>query len=203
MEFEFVPVDYDYFDFESKNYIRLIGRTEKGKKVCVIDSYEPNFWVILKKGYEDKAKEIVKKIEKLEVEKASRVTKILKMEICDKKFLGKKVKAIRVFVTNHKDAHDIASAIGDLKEIEFRREYEIPIITKYIKEKNVEPLKWHSVEGDVLDIQDFGGIAEALDLEICIIAKKIIPLKKVKNFEPRILAYDIESDSLELGKEMS
>ncbi|MFH1238203.1 MAG: DNA-directed DNA polymerase [archaeon] len=200
MEFEFVPVDYDYFDFESKNYIRLIGRTEKGKKVCVIDSYEPNFWVILKKGYEDKAKEIVKKIEKLEVEKASRVTKILKMEICDKKFLGKKVKAIRVFVTNHKDAHDIASAIGDLKEIEFRREYEIPIITKYIKEKNVEPLKWHSVEGDVLDIQDFGGIAEALDLEICIIAKKIIPLKKVKNFEPRILAYDIESDSLELGK---
>ena len=200
MKFEFVPVDYDYFDFEGKNYVRLIGRTEKGKKVCVIDSYEPNFWIILKKGCEDKANEIIKKIEKLEVEKASRVTKVLKTEILDKKFLGNKVKAIRVFVTNHKDAHDVASAIGDLKEIEFRREYEIPLISKYIKEEKVEPLKWYDVDGDVLDVQDFGGIVEAIDLEMCVFAKKISPLKKDKTFEPRILAYDIESDSLEIGK---
>ena len=47
MEFEFVPVDYDYFDFENKNIIRIVGRSSEGKKVCVIDSYEPNFWVIL------------------------------------------------------------------------------------------------------------------------------------------------------------
>ncbi|MCK5449976.1 hypothetical protein KAI32_03865 [Candidatus Pacearchaeota archaeon] len=200
MKFEFVPVDYDYFDFEGKNYVRLIGRTGKGKKICVIDSYEPNFWVILKKGYEDKAEEVVKKIEKLEVKKASRVTKILKTEISDKKFLGNKVKAIRVFVTNHKDAHDIASAIGDLKEIEFRREYDISLISKYIKEKNIEPLKWYDVEGDILDIRDFGGISEALDLENCIIAKKITSLKEDRKFEPRILAYDIESDNIELGK---
>ncbi|MEA3329474.1 MAG: DNA-directed DNA polymerase [Nanoarchaeota archaeon] len=200
MKFEFVPVDYDYFDFEGKNYIRLIGRTEKGKKVCVIDSYEPNFWIILKKGYGDKAEEIVKKIGKLEVKKASRVTKILKTEIVDKKFLGEKVKAIRVFVTNHKDAHDIASEIGDLKEIEFRREYDISLISKYIKEKKVEPLRWYDVEGDVLDVRDFGGIADAFDLEVCIVAKKIVPLEKNKKFEPKILAYDIESDSVEIGK---
>ncbi len=200
MKFEFVPVDYDYFDFEGKNYVRLIGRTEKGKKVCVIDSYEPNFWVILKNGYECDTEKVVRKIEKLEIEKASRVTKVLRTEILDKKFLGKNVKAIRVFVTNHKDAHDVASAIGDLKEIEFRREYDLPLTSKYIKEKSVEPLKWHSVEGDVLDVEDFGGIVDALDLEICVAAKKITPLKKDKNFEPKILAYDIESDNLEPGK---
>ena len=48
MEFKFIPIDYDSFDFDGKNYIRLIGRTEKGEKICVVDSYEPNFWVILK-----------------------------------------------------------------------------------------------------------------------------------------------------------
>jgi diadenylate cyclase len=48
MEFEFVPVDYDYFDFEGKNYVRLVGRNGKGEKVCVVDSYEPNFYLILK-----------------------------------------------------------------------------------------------------------------------------------------------------------
>ncbi|MCK5321484.1 ribonuclease H-like domain-containing protein, partial [Candidatus Pacearchaeota archaeon] len=200
MKFEFIPVDYDYFDFEGKNYIRLIGRTEKGKKVCVIDSYEPNFWIILKKGYEDKVDNVIKKIEKLEVEKASRVTKVLKAEVFDKRFLGRKVKAIRVFVTNHKDAQDIASAIGDLKEIEFRREYDLPLISKYIKEKNVEPLRWYDVEGDILDVQDFGGLGEALNLETCVAANEITPLKKDKNFEPKILAYDIESDSIEPGK---
>jgi len=198
MKFEFVPVDYDYFDFDGQNYIRLIGRTEKGKKVCVIDSYEPNFWIILKKGSDPK--KIVKKIEKIEMSKTSRVSKVLRTEILDKKFLGKDVRAIRVFVTNHKDAHDIASEIGDMNEIEARREYDIPIITKYIKEKNVEPLNWYSVEGDVLGIDDFGGIADALDVETCIGAKKISKLKTDKEFKPRILAYDIETDDVELGK---
>jgi len=46
MEFEFVPVDYDYFDFNGGNYVRMIGRDGKGDKVCVVDSYEPNFYLI-------------------------------------------------------------------------------------------------------------------------------------------------------------
>jgi len=200
MKFEFVPVDYDYFDFEGENYIRLIGRSGKGEKICVIDSYEPNFWVILKKGYEKEAGRIARNIEKIEIKKSSRVTRVLRTEILEKKFLGRKVKAIRVFVTNHKDAHDIASAIGDLKEIEFRREYDIPIISKYIKEKKVEPLRWYSVEGDVLGNREFGGIAEGLNLEHCVFAKRILPSKKTRSFEPKILAYDIETDDSELGK---
>jgi len=99
MKFEFVPVDYDYFDFDGANYIRMVGRTEKGKKVCIIDSYEPNFYVILKKGA--KPDKVLKKLEKIEVSKASRVSKVLRAEVLDKKFLEKDVKAIRVFVTNH------------------------------------------------------------------------------------------------------
>ncbi|MFH1521993.1 MAG: DNA-directed DNA polymerase [archaeon] len=198
MKFEFVPVDYDYFDFEGRNYVRLIGRNEKGAKVCVVDSYEPNFWIILKKGVD--AEKILKKIEGIETEKASRVTKVVRTEILNKKYLGEDVKAIRIFVTNHKDAHDVASAIGDIDGIEKRREYDISLITKYIKEKGVEPLKWHNVEGDMLGVDDFGGIAGALDLDICVLAKKIKVSKKEDEFVPKILAYDIETSSRELGK---
>jgi DNA polymerase elongation subunit (family B) len=198
--FNFIPVDYDYFDFEGKNYIKLVGRTEKGKKACVIDSYEPNFWVILKKGCEKKAEKISEKISKLEVDRAGRITKVLKTEICKKKFLGKSVSAIRVYVTNHKDAHDIASEIGDMEEIEARREYDIPLITKYIKEKKIEPLNWYTVKGNMLDIQDFGGIVDALNLETVISAEEFIPIKKEMDFEPKILAYDIETDNAELGE---
>ncbi len=59
-KFEFVPVDYDYFDFAGENYVRMIGRDGEGKKVCVVDSYEANFWVILEEGAEER--KIMKKI---------------------------------------------------------------------------------------------------------------------------------------------
>jgi len=197
MEFEFVPVDYDYFDFDGRNYVRIIGRNEKGKKVCVVDSYEPNFYLILKKGVD--AKKVVDEIKKVEVEKASRVTKILRTEILDKKFLGKAVEAIRVFISNHKDAHDVASAIGDIDGIDKRREYDISLITKYIKEKGVEPLNWYTVETcePEFGIEDL--VFNNLDVD-CFMAEKIKPLKGDKKFVPKILAYDIETSDRELGK---
>jgi len=198
MEFEFVPVDYDYFDFNGENYVRMIGRNEKGVKVCVVDSYEANFYLILKDGAD--AEKIVKEVEKVEVEKASRATKVLRTEILDKKYLGKDVKAIRIFISNHKDAHDIASAIGDIDGIDKRREYDLPLVTKYIKEKEVEPSKWYTVSGDSLAMEDFGGLAGALDLDVCVLATKIEPLKGDKEFVPKILAYDIETSDRELGK---
>lgn len=200
MRLEFIPVDYDYFDFEGKNFVRLIGRTSKGKRICVIDSYEPDFWVILKKEHEREASSVASRIQRTEVNRAGRVTKVLKTEVHDKKFLGNKVKAIRVFVTNHKDAHDIASEIGDLKEIKFRREYDIPLITKYIKEKKVEPLKWYTLEGSFLGKEDFGGIADSLDVEIFVLAEKFSEIKTKEEFRPKILAFDIETDDTEIGK---
>jgi len=199
MKFEFVPVDYDYFDFEGRNYIKLVGRNGKSEKVCVVDSYEPNFWVILKDSSKKKAIEVAEKISRLESEKAGRITKVLKTEILDKKFLGRDVKSIRVFVTNHKDIGDISLEIKGMEEVEFTREYDLSLITKYIKEKKVNPLKWYVVEGDILGQDDFGGLVDSINLDICVLANKITELKEDKIFEPRILAYDIETENLDIG----
>ena len=49
METEFIPIDYDYFDFEGKNYTKIVGRDTNGKRVCVIDSCDVYLWAILKK----------------------------------------------------------------------------------------------------------------------------------------------------------
>jgi len=88
MKFEFIPIDYNYFDFNDKNYIQIIGRNEKGKKICVLDSYDANFWIILKHGAD--AKRIAEKISKIKIKKASRTSRVLKTEISDKMYLGKK-----------------------------------------------------------------------------------------------------------------
>jgi DNA polymerase I/DNA polymerase-2 len=193
MEFEFVPVDYDYFDFDGRNYVRMVGRNEKGQKVCVVDSYDANFYVILNEGAD--VDKIVKKISGVEVRRASRVTKVLRTEVLDKKFLGRGVKAVRVFVSNHKDAHDVASAIGEIKGIDKRREYDVPLISKYIKENGVEPLKWYTVKGEIAE--DRLRVSEEVD---CFFADDIKALKNKKSFVPKILAYDIETEDREIGK---
>ena len=50
----FIPIDYDYFDFEGKNYAKIIGKSDTGKKVCIIDSCDIYFWAILHNNVSDK-----------------------------------------------------------------------------------------------------------------------------------------------------
>ncbi len=207
MQIKFIPIDYDYFDYQGKNYVKIIGRNELGKRVCVIDSFEPHFWAILVPGInEKKIQEIQKKIEKIKIKSESRITTIKKTQVLDKNYLGKPVKAIKIFLINYKDAHPVADNLG-MKEIIARREYDIPLISRYIMDKGLVPLLWYNIEGEVLNnSQEFGGIDSALDVDICIKANKIekLPEKEQlefeKSFKPKILAYDIESSEFEIGK---
>ncbi|MEN9626577.1 MAG: hypothetical protein RL557_905 [archaeon] len=203
MKATFVPIDYDYFDFEGRNYAKIIGRTDKGKRMCMIDSCDVFFWVVLKEGVSEKRmNEIQKKIEKIRLHNAGRESSVLKTEAHRKYFLEKEVRAIKVFISNHKDAYEISQQI-DCKEIEKIREYDIPFMTRYILERKLQPLLWHEIEGEMLNnSSEFGGIDKSLDVELCLKAEKIsiIPEEKQKVFTPKILAYDIETDEFEIGK---
>ncbi len=199
MKITFIPIDYDYLDYQGKNYARIIGRTNDGKKACIIDTCNVYFWAILKDNIlDDKARKISEKIEKIEIKNKGRESKVLKTEIHNKKFLGKDVKAIKIFLTNYKDAHDFADKL-DFPEIYKRREYDLGYITRYILERKVKPLVWYEIEGDSLNGSlDFPGI-ENLDVDICLKLEKIKELAD-KDFKPKILAYDIETDEFEIGK---
>jgi hypothetical protein len=77
MKIKFIPVDYDYFDFQGRNYIKIIGRDESGKRICVIDSCEIYFWAILKEKINNKEiKTIQEKIEKIQLDTKGRKTKV-------------------------------------------------------------------------------------------------------------------------------
>lgn len=197
----FIPIDYDYFDFEERNYVKLIGRDDKGKRVCVIDSFEPYFWAVLKDGLsEKKIDEVKKKIDKIEVRKENgRITKVEKTEVHNKKYLGNDVKAIKIFITNYKDGHAVADQM-DFEEIEKRREYDISFITRYIMDKKIVPLNWYVVEGNELGKNDFEGLSEKLEVDLCFKAEKIKKSDKQPEFEPRILGFDIETSEFEIGK---
>ena len=200
-QINFIPIDYDYFDYQGKNYAKIIGRTDKGKKACIIDYFEPYFWAIFKQKTSEKAiKKIQEKINKLKIESNTRTSRVLKTEI-HKKFLSKDVKAIKIFITNYKDAHAIADQIG-MKEIYKRREYDLSYTTRYIIERKLSPLKWYKIEGETLNnSEEFGGIDQSMeDISLCLKVNKILDLEKQQEFKPKILAYDIETDEFEIGK---
>ena len=200
METDFIPIDYDYFDFQGRNYAKIVGRNSKGKRICIIDSCPVYFWAILKNNLkQEKIFEIINKTNKIQLDVKSRQTRVEKTELHNKNFLGKKVKAIKIFATNYKDLHDIADKLG-FPEIEKRRGYDLGYITHYIIEKNIIPLNWYKVSGEVLNnSQEFGGIDMNLDVDFCI---KLETAEKIKNqeFKPKVLAYDIETDEIKIGE---
>ena len=201
-EFEFIPIDYSDFDFKEENWIKIHGRTKDGKRVCVIDKYEANFWVILenKDWKEKEIEEIRKKIEEIEIENNVRKSRVLKTEMEKKNFLGKERKAIRVFITNQKDALDFSDKIKEIYGIEKTREADISIITKYIMDGGVKPLKNYKIEGEIVEKEEFGGISEVYEFNLYKLNKKEELAKEEIKFEPKILGFDIEASEFELGK---
>ena len=189
----FIPIDYDYFDYQGRNYAKIVGRDDNGKSVCLMDSCDVYFWAIVNEGVSEKnIDNVCKKIDKV------RQSKVLKTEVHNKNFLGKEYRAIKIFITNAKDAHDIADEIG-FKEIFKRREYDIGYITRYIIERKLKPLNWYEISGEVLNnSMEFGGIDSSIDVDLCLKVNKIEEIKE-KKFKPKVLAFDIETSELEIG----
>jgi len=200
MKIDFIPIDYDYFDFNGRNYTKIIGRTSSGKRVCAIDSCDVFLWAILEdKIKESKIKKLKDKIEKIQLNLKGRQTKVEKVEIKNKNFLDKPVKALKIYATNYKDLHDIADRLA-LPGIEKRRGYDLGYVTHYIMEKKMIPLTWYEVQGEMLhDSNEFGGIDSTLDVDFCIKVDSFKPIKE-KKFNPKTLAIDIECDEIKIGE---
>ncbi|HKL23175.1 MAG TPA: DNA polymerase domain-containing protein, partial [Candidatus Nanoarchaeia archaeon] len=125
-----------------------------------------------------------------------RKTKVEKIELKEKKFLGKPVKALKIWGTNYKDLHDIADKLG-IEKIEKRRGYDLGLMTNYIIEKKLKPLTWYKITGEILhQSNEFGGIDNILEVDFVIKLENKKELEKQTKYSPRILAYDIETDSL-------
>jgi len=200
MKLNFIPIDYSYFDFEGRNYAKIIGRDENEKRVCIIDSCPVYLLAILKESVsKNQIKKLIEEIEKIKLDIKDRKTKVEKVELREKNFLGKKVKALKIFATNYKDLHEIANKL-DFPEIEKRRGYDLGFITHYIIEKKLKPLYWYEISGEILNnSNEFGGIDSVLEVDIVIKVQKINEIEN-KKFKPKVLTYDIEADAFKIGE---
>ena len=173
MELEFMPIDYEALELEDKSYVRIIGRTGSGKRVCLINDCDIYFWAVVKEGISDKKIESLReKIEGFKIHDGSRVTKVIKTGVFEKKFLGQSVKGIKVFLDNYKNMQKIAEKVLGVDGIDKVREHDLQFITRYILEKNLVPMSWSRITGDLIAKDDFGGIVESIDADVFLSVNK-------------------------------
>jgi len=184
MKLKFIGLDYDYFNLEGQDYVKITGRSSERKSVCLVDKVDNFFYVLSKKP-----EKILAKIWK--------VKDVKKAEILEKSYLGKKIKVIRIYC-DYSKTKDVGDKIKRVDKNLETRERDIGLITRYITEKGLKPLVWYEIEGELITGNDFGG-AGNLDFDLCLSLKESKELDE-KEFNPKVLAFDIEVENLEIGK---
>ncbi|MFH1823491.1 MAG: DNA-directed DNA polymerase [archaeon] len=185
---KFIPLDYSYIDDEEgKPLIQIFGKTEKNERICVLDSFLPFFYIIPK--ISTKLDKFIQILENIVFNNSGRKVFIEKVEKCKKLDLGKEVNALKITASNPKDIQVLREHIKELTDYNYSREADVNFITRYITERKVKPLAWYEIEGE--------------EVENSLV--KTIKVKKIKEttgpeFNPKVLAFDIETDSTEINK---
>jgi DNA polymerase, archaea type len=178
----FFPLDINYKIENNKAVVYLFGRTADNKQVCVIDeNFEPYFYVIPKKG-----KDVEEKLNKIKVERNKEISEVVRTEKAKKRFLGKEVDAIRVYVKLPRDVPVIRDIIKDWEILESVNEYDIRFKKRYLIDKNITPL---------VEVEATGEFVKHRSKVPVLKADKVEQKGDSSLEEPRLLAFDIETYS--------
>ncbi|MEM2102277.1 MAG: DNA polymerase domain-containing protein [Candidatus Bathyarchaeia archaeon] len=117
------------------------GIDETAKRILIIDKQFQTYFYIIPK--EQTSPDTI--IERVRQDKHEYPT-ITKMEIVDKKYFGKPVKAIKVYCQNPEDVTNYAKNIQKTNDVEHCLETDIRYSIRYLIDNNVIPCGWHEIE---------------------------------------------------------
>ncbi|PIZ51695.1 hypothetical protein COY27_02740 [Candidatus Woesearchaeota archaeon CG_4_10_14_0_2_um_filter_33_13] len=181
MELICSPYDFEYKVKGDKTYIYSYSKLEDNSKVCLIQQFQPYFYLDLESIDE---KELEKRIEGLSLEDGKSVAKILSWKKLEKEQLGKKKKVWKIY-TNYPKAVAIIS-----KELTkwglTCYENDIVFVQRYIRDNKILPLTAIKAEGQFVD----GHLRVPVFL-----TKKIVLAGKEPLIKLKYLAVDIETYS--------
>lgn len=142
----FYPLDIEYKIVGERTIIRLYGKTQDGKQICVQDSnFEPYFYV-----YADKrtAEAVADKLKTVSVEKHERRVIITRTEIVEKRYFGDKIRIVKAYTKFPQDISIIKNKIKDDFQI---FESDIIFTRRYLIDKGIVPLVLTDVEGEFIN----------------------------------------------------
>ncbi|MBS3094108.1 ribonuclease H-like domain-containing protein [Candidatus Pacearchaeota archaeon] len=196
MKFEFVPVDYSSQEINGREYVQIVGRDKSGKKVCLFHEYHPFFWLIVN---EKKANSIKSQIEKLIIQDMGKEIKTEKIEVLEKNFLEKKVKALKIYAKNYSFMQELSRKVQIMKVGKVYGN-DLGIITQYICETKFSPSNFYEISGEAINENpEFSGIEKEFEVSLCVKIDSIKECKEEK-FVPKFMAYDIETDEIQIGE---
>ena len=177
---QFYPIDATYKVIDEKPVIHLFGRTIDNQQVCVLyDSFEPYFYVVPKKGVD-----ISNELKNLRLERDGNAYSISKIEIVQKKYLGKDIAAIKVFAKLPKDIPILREELKNWDKVDSINENDILFVNRFLIDNNITPLTLYEAEGSF--------VAQKLKVP-AFKADKIEQFSTETFLNPRILSVDIET----------
>src|SRR3989344_6031801 len=179
---EFFPLDATYRVQDGKAVISMYGRAGDGRQVCVLDgSFEPYFYAIPKDGIN-----IGEKLEKIRVEQDNDAYFVTRAEAVLKKFLGKEIFALRVYVNLPAGVPIVRGVIKDWDSVSSTHEFDIPFARRYLIDKNIIPLTLHQAVGEFISQKSRVQVFRA---------DSIGQAGSDTLHNPKVLAFDIETYS--------
>jgi DNA polymerase I len=139
MKVKFWLLDVNYEVKDGVPDVRLWGISDSGKRVLVVDrNFVAYFYAVIEKDFV--AAKVVKEVDK------KQFPLVVKLEVVDRKFFGKPVKAIKVYCKNPDVISKYAKAFRSFEGLKDCLEDDIRYSMRYLIDNNVVPCGWHEVE---------------------------------------------------------
>ncbi|MEM1714942.1 MAG: DNA polymerase II [Thermofilaceae archaeon] len=136
---EFWLLDASYDVVGGIPEVRLWGIDRSGERVVVLDrSFRPYIYVLPEEGSEER---VAKRIAGIGGKFG-----VIGVEIVDKKYFGKPVKAVKVTLMSPRVVPQLREAVAKLEGVREVLEADIRFYMRYMIDKGVRPCGWHSVE---------------------------------------------------------
>jgi DNA polymerase I len=141
MKIKFWLLDVNYEVKEHTPEIWLWGVDDFGNRVLVIDR---NFLAYFYAVVEDKA-DVTKVVEEIEAER-TQYPSVTKLEVVERRFFGKPVKAVKVYCSDPNFVSKYARAFRQFEGVKGCLEDDIRCSMRYLIDNNVVPCGWHEIE---------------------------------------------------------
>jgi DNA polymerase I len=142
--FWLLDVNYEVKNHEPEMW--LWGVDASGNRVLIVDrNFVSYFYAVVEEGYDPA--EVVKEITSRKAE----FPFVVRVEVVDRKFFGKPVKALKVYCRDPEVIAKYAKAFGKIRGVKECLEDDIRYSMRYLIDNGVVPCGWHEVEvGDEL-----------------------------------------------------
>lgn len=137
--FWLLDVNYEVKDHQPEVWIW--GIDDEGKRILIVDrNFSPYFYLMIEEKENPQAV-----MERIKSRKKD-FPFIVKLELVDRKFFGRPVKAIKVICQDPNFVEKYSKSLKKIKGVEKRLEHDIRYSMRYLIDNDVTPCGWHEVE---------------------------------------------------------